>query len=72
LAKWWGANCQTDEDRRDGAAAVELVPEDEVVEAVPVFGLDAADDGVVLPFFRDRFAASDGDEESVLGAFFVD
>ena len=72
LPKRWGTNCQTDEDGRDGAAAVELVPEDEVVEAVPVFGLDAADDGVVLPFFGYGFPAGDGDEESVFGAFLVD
>ena len=72
MPKRWGADGEADEDGRDGAAAVELVPEDEVVEAVPVFGLDAADDGVVLPFFRDRFAAGDGDEEAVFGALFVD
>ena len=42
------------------------------MEAVPFFGLDATDDWVVLPFFRDGFAAGDGDEETIFGALFVD
>ena len=41
------------------------------MEAVPFFGLDAADDWVVLPFFWDGFSAGDGDEETIFGAFFV-
>lgn len=42
------------------------------MEAIPFAGLNAADDGVVLPFFGDGFAAGDGDEEAVFSAFLVD
>lgn len=72
LPERWRADGQAHEDRRDGPAAVEFVPENEVVEAVPVFGLDATDDGVVLPFLWDGFAESDGDEEAVVCAFLID
>lgn len=41
------------------------------MEAVPFAGLDAPDDGVVVPFLRDGFAARDGHEEAVFGAFLV-
>jgi hypothetical protein len=42
------------------------------VESVPVLRRDIADDGVLGPLRRNRFAKSDGDEEAGRGAFSVD
>jgi hypothetical protein len=42
------------------------------VEAIPVFGLNATDYRVLLPFLRDGFAESDRDEEAVFSTFLVD
>jgi hypothetical protein len=42
------------------------------VETVPVLRCDVADDGVLGPLWRDRFAEGNGEKESGGGAFGVD
>lgn len=56
---------QADEDAGDSAATKELVPQNEVVESVPLLRLDAADDGVMRELGRNRPAESDREQQSI-------
>ena len=54
------AHHQPDEQRRDGPAARQLIPQDQVVEAVPLLRFDPRYDPVLLPLFGDGLAARNG------------
>lgn len=72
MAERGGTDDETDEEVGDVASVGKLVPEDEVVESIPILGLDTSDDAVLLPLLGDVLATGDGHKESGLGALLVD
>jgi hypothetical protein len=71
-----GSGCETyqaDKDRTDRSAAIQLVPEHQVVEPVPFLGPDIPDDRIFArPLGGDSATRGDGHEKPVLGTFLVD
>ena len=62
LSQRRSANSQAYEDRADGTTPVQFIPENEVVETVPVCWLDTANDWVISPFIGDFAACGDWHE----------
>lgn len=71
MPDWWCADDKTDEDAGNGATAHELIPEDHVMETIPLLGLDTCNDTILLPVLGDRLATSDWNKKTILRALVI-